>query len=126
MKKLYVGHATKDFDFEGLLYSPLQHSDIALSHQLILPHAAGGGPFKSEALFKNADGDLLMLADLSVPSIGLGMEIAWARQYKIPVLFCAQTGSSPSSAAEFVWGTRYRLISYKNAEALTTGLALLL
>ena len=101
--RLYIGHATQGFNYKNTLYVFLKKSAWAKNHSLILPHDNNTVPIDSKKLFTEAKQDLIMLADLSAPSTGLGMEIFWAKQYSIPVIFCAQEGSNPTSAVKFVW-----------------------
>jgi hypothetical protein len=96
--KIYVGHAS-DWDFQAGLYDVLNASPLAQAHHLILPHRDIEHFKFSQGLIAEAD---LLLAEVSRPSIGLGMELAWAREAKTPVLAIRQEGSRKSTSLHIV------------------------
>ena len=81
--KIYIAHATC-FDFRGELYTPLQASTLAREHTLIFPHSESDEPFDTKRLFK--DGCDMVLAEVSYPSTGLGIELGWAQIFDIPIV----------------------------------------
>lgn len=81
--KIYVAHSQL-LDFKKDLYEPILNSDLSKEHEFIFPHESSSKPYGSEECIKN-DIDF-MLAEVSEPSTGLGIELAWADTYGIPIL----------------------------------------
>ncbi|RYF28728.1 MAG: hypothetical protein EOO17_04300 [Chloroflexi bacterium] len=44
----------------------------------------------------------MIIAEVSLPSTGQGVELGWADMYKIPIICIYKSGSKPSSALRFV------------------------
>lgn len=98
--KIYVGHAGQEkWDFEAGLYRPLLDSDLAQQHEFILSYQQVKSFRDSEDIIKSSD---LLVAEVSYASLGLGIEMAWARQYKVPVLAIHQKGTKPSSSVQII------------------------
>lgn len=93
--KIYIAHSRK-FDFKGELYAPLIVA-IGKQHELILPHANSDEPYPSQKLFEDAGCDIV-LAEISWPSTGLGIELGWAVLLKIPVYGLRRDDSAVSDA----------------------------
>ena len=109
--KLYIGHG-RDFDYQNELYTPLRTSELASFVDIILPHEDGGKPFHSKTDLQGVD---VMLAEISHPSTGLGIELGYADLYQIPIIIAYKAGSQPSSTAK-VLGTH--AIEYTGPEDL--------
>lgn len=60
-----------------------------------------------------------MVADLSYPSTGLGIELGYADIYNIPIIISYKTGSSVSGSAKTL--ARFQ-IEYQNSDDLITQL----
>ena len=105
--KIYVIHATA-FDFRNELYKPLKDSQLSREHEFILPHEATEK--KSKKLIEEAD---LVLAEVSYPSTGSGIELGWANAFDKPILCAHKTETKPSSAVKFVASD---IIAYQDAE----------
>lgn len=89
--KIYVGHS-RSFDYEAELYEPVR---AALGvHELILPHV-GEGQHDSRAIIPTLD---FMIAEVSYPSIGLGIELAWAEHHGVPILALHRADVTPSGS----------------------------
>ena len=86
--RLYVGHS-KDYDFKNSLYRPIRESLLNKAHTILLPHEHQDAPFNSPELMKTID---LFIAEVSLPSIGLGIELGWADRDKIPIAAVFRTG----------------------------------
>jgi len=95
--KIYVMHATA-FDFINELYKPLQTSELSRIHSLIFPHIASS-PIDSKSIIKESD---LVLAEVSYPSTGMGIELGWADIFSKPILCVHRSNVRPSSALNFV------------------------
>ncbi|MBI2410407.1 MAG: hypothetical protein HYV32_00730 [Candidatus Kerfeldbacteria bacterium] len=93
--KIYIGHATS-FDFHNELYTIIRDSEIHQQHEIILPHEKSNEQFSSKVLFQS--GCDLMIAEVSWPSTGLGIELGWADMYRIPIVCIYRKGSKVSGA----------------------------
>ena len=94
--KIYCAHSSA-FDYRHDWYDVLRTSPLAVEHELIFPH-------EHEAIQKNSYSTLqsvdCVLAEVSYPSLGLGIELGWANSLQKP-LYCLYTSDSrlsPSAA----------------------------
>ncbi len=109
--KIYVSHS-KNFDFKKELYEVLENSN--LGQGFILPHKDSDTPFNTKELFQNKNCDLI-IAEVSFPATGQGIELGWADIYKIPVVCIYKKGSKISGSLKIIAD---KFIEYKNAEDL--------
>lgn len=79
--KIYFGHS-KDFDFKEELYRPIRESALNNEHEILFPHETNEF-FNSKDRIKSSD---LMIAEVSYPATGLGIELGWAEMLKTQVL----------------------------------------
>lgn len=100
--KVYLAHSRR-IDFVNELYIPLREA-LCGSHELILPHLDSLEPYPSRQLFTERGCDAV-LAEVSVPSIGLGIELAWAAAAAIPICCIHSRREAPSDALQSV--TKY-------------------
>ena len=82
--KIYVGHS-KELNFEEELYHPLRQSNLNSEHEIIFPHENNhkDAGFVTRDVIKNCD---LMLAEVSFPATGLGIELGWADSFGRPII----------------------------------------
>jgi len=93
-KKVYISHST-NFDFKNELYEPLKGLK---EFEIIFPHEkAETKPSKN--VIKNC---FALIAEVSYPSHGVGIEIGWADSFGIPVIFIFKKGSRISSSLKVV------------------------
>ncbi|TSC55462.1 MAG: Uncharacterized protein Greene071421_276 [Parcubacteria group bacterium Greene0714_21] len=107
--KIFVTHA-KSFDFENELYAPLRNSQLAKEHQLIFPEE--GERKRTKDSIQECG---VVLAEVSYPSTGSGIEIGWANALDKPIIAIYKSGSKISSSLEYV---TQAVISYKNIHEL--------
>jgi hypothetical protein len=62
---------------------------------IVLPHENSDKAFNSKEFFKNCD---LVIAEVSKPSTGLGIELGWADLLDIPI-FCLNQKDYPISGS---------------------------
>lgn len=79
--KIFVAHSS-DFDFKNELYRPIRESKINNEHEFILPQENGEESTTKE-IIKSCD---LIVAEGSLPSTGLGVELGWANVFSIPIV----------------------------------------
>jgi len=97
--EIYVGHSG-GFDYKEKLYRPIRESCLNGEHNFVLPHEFSNKPFDSKKYLK--DKCDLFIADVSYPSIPLGIELGWADAYGVPVIYTYQRGSKLSSSLKVV------------------------
>lgn len=97
---IYVTHASQ-YDYVNELYLPLRHSEINSLNSVILPHENSQNPFSSSEFFQNRKCDLVV-AEVSYPSTGQGIELGWANAAEIPIVCIFKAGSKLSSSLKTV------------------------
>jgi hypothetical protein len=108
--KIFVAHSS-GYDFKNELYLPLRSSDLNKKHDIYLPHE-NGYVVITKNIISNSD---LMLAEVSYPSTGQGIELGWADAFKIPVICLYKEGSKISSSLEKI---TKNFIVYKDAKEM--------
>jgi len=97
MRTIYVAHS-KRFDYENDLYVPLRTLRTA-STEVILPHEGGETPLKSKDIIRDCS---FVLAEISYPSEGRGIEIGWADAFGVPIIFLYKRGVKVSPSYHMV------------------------
>ncbi|MEI8143426.1 MAG: hypothetical protein WCG48_02330 [Candidatus Berkelbacteria bacterium] len=82
--RIYVTHK-RDSNYINELYRPLKDSNIGRDNQLILPHDESQESYSSRDLFLNKKVDLV-LAEVSNPATGQGIELGWADVAGLPII----------------------------------------
>lgn len=95
---LYLGHAPR-WNFQEHLYLPLVSSHFATDFELILSHQHSLEPANTKEMIRNAN---VMLAEVSYPSTGLGIEMGWAEEFDVPIIAFYQHGRSPTHCLKIV------------------------
>lgn len=96
--KIYVGHATS-FNFQNRLYLPLKASELAKKYTFIFPHEQDLTLWPTKDVISTCN---LFIAEVSYPSIGLGIELGWASIHERPILCIYQKSSKPSESLKIV------------------------
>ena len=94
--KIYLSHST-GFDFVSDLYKPIKTSSLVKEHEFFFPHDEK--EFNTRELLKGFD---ILIAEVSFPSTGQGIEIGWADSFGIPILAVHRVGAKISSAVPLV------------------------
>ena len=108
--KIYVAHATS-FDHKPL-YQALKTSPFWQHHTFILPHENSQDGMFSKSIIATCD---LLIAEVSTPSLGTGIEIGWADAAGVPVACMYRKGTTPSGALKHL---RCQLKEYENESHL--------
>jgi hypothetical protein len=116
--KIYVSHASAS-DFTRELYEPLKNSEFAGNHSFFFPYEAGVETDTRE-IVRGAD---LMLAEVSLPSTGQGIELGWASDDGKRIVCVSKEGVHPSTALSFV---PHESITYMHTEDLLSKLSKIL
>ena len=106
--KIYISHAN-GFDFKKKLYAPLRESTLNEEHEFYLPHESGAS-VNTKELMKEYD---LLIAEVSHPSTGQGIEIGRAEAFNIPIICIYEKGSKISNSLKYVTDT---FIEYETPE----------
>ena len=108
---IYVGHSN-DFDYINKLYKPLKTSKLLKAHQFFFPHDEVGKEVKTKDIIRDYD---LVIAEVSLPSTGLGIELGWAENAETKILCIHEKGAKYSSALKFITNS---FIEYENEEGM--------
>jgi nucleoside 2-deoxyribosyltransferase len=92
--KVYVCHSTA-FDFRAEFYEPLKR-EFTTAHEIIFPHDSDTDFNSSEAI-RTSD---IVLAEVSFPSTGQGIELGWANAAGVPIVCVHKTDAKPSGALQ--------------------------
>ncbi len=92
--KIYVCHST-GFDFAKELYEPLK---AVAGHEFVFPHEKSDNAHSKDSI---ASCDLV-LAEVSYPSTGMGIELGWADAAGVPIVCVHRSDAKPSSALRHV------------------------
>ena len=98
--KIYISHK-KDSNFENELYEPLRNSELVKKHNFIFPHEDIAVTFNVKEMLQNKECDLV-IAEVSYPATGQGIELAWANMFDIPVVCIYKEGVEISGSLSFI------------------------
>lgn len=96
--KIYVVHST-GFNYKDELYQPLKASKLWRQHDFILPHDMQNEPIHSKEIISSCD---LMIAEVSYPSTGAGIELGWASKESCKILCIHNKEGKPSSSLKML------------------------
>ena len=95
--KIYVGHST-EYDFMNELYKPIMDSELNNKVEFIFPHLTDE-TFNSIQVIEQVD---LFIAEVSRPSLGLGIEIGMAEMKNKRILCIYKENSNISSSLKYI------------------------
>ena len=107
--KIYVAHS-REFDFKKELYEPIRNSKLNELAEIILPHEKSEELFNSKEGLKTVD---YMIAEVSYPSIGLGIELGWANLYGTKIIAMHKKDTKVTGAIKAVTDN---LIEYSSSD----------
>jgi len=107
--KIYVAHSTK-FNYKEDLYRPLRESEINDIAEIILPHEQSDEIFNSKQILKEMD---YVVAEVSYPSTGLGIELGWANLYNIPIILIHKSDFTVSDSVKSI---AFKITDYSSTE----------
>lgn len=91
--KIFISHS-RAFDFVNEVYQPLRQATFFKDQELILPHETDTF-INTKPIIKTVD---LLIAEVSFPSTGQGIELGWANDANIPIIFIYKQGSNVSQS----------------------------
>lgn len=95
--RIFVAHSSS-FDFKTKLYDPLRGSALNAVHEILFPQEGEIEEITSE-MIKDCD---VLIAEVSMPSLGTGIEMGWADSYQRPVIALYEKGKTPSFSIDNV------------------------
>ena len=95
--KIYIAHS-RDYDYQNELYLPIKNSDIFKEHEFILPHESNNYKHDRD-FYKNID---LVIAEVSFPSTGLGIELGFLYDDNKPIYCIHQTDKKFSGSINVI------------------------
>lgn len=111
--KIYIAHSS-DFDYEDKLYRPLIGSSLNDEHEIFLPNKAENRLIKTKDVVREY---ALLIAEVSKPSTGEGIEIGLAEAYDIPIVCIYEKGAKISNSLQYVTN---EFIEYSDTEDMLT------
>lgn len=106
--KIYIGHS-RNWDYKNKLYKPILDSEINRENEIIFPHI-NEKTVNSKQIIQNAD---LFIAEVSIPSLGLGIEIGRAEMQNKRILCIYNKEFNCPSSLKFI---NADIIEYINEE----------
>ena len=110
--KIYVSHSSA-FDYKTELYDPLK-AIAAEQCELYLPHQTQITAHNTRKVIASSD---LFFAEVSYPSTGQGIEIAWADAADIPIVCFHEQSAKISSSLKLICCAFY---AYKNRQNMAS------
>ncbi len=109
--KIYIGHS-KQFDYIKNLYEPIRKSHLNSENEIVLPHENSDKSFSSKDFLKTCD---VMIAEVSYPATGLGIELGWANCFECPIICLYKKGSKISSSLKTITN---KFLEYKDEKEM--------
>lgn len=106
--KIYIGHSN-DFNFKEELYMPIMNSKLNEKVEFIFPHLTDK-TFNSKEIIEQSD---LFIAEVSRPSLGLGIEIGRAEMKNKRILCIYDEKFRVPSSLKYV---NVDILAYKDTE----------
>ena len=113
--KIFVAHSS-NFDFKNKLYVPLRGSELNSQHEILLPQEGAIEEITREMI----NGCDVLVAEVSAPSLGAGIEIGWADAAGVPVIAMYEKDLRPSFSIDNAVTDRFE---YENSSDMLTQLA---
>lgn len=117
--KIFVAHSSS-LDFNNKLYIPIRNSELNHTHTFLFPQEHNKQEVITKDIIKSCD---LMIAEVSHPSTGAGIEMGWANAFDVPIVCIYEKGSNFSPAIKYV---SREIIEYSSPEDLISKLSVLL
>ncbi len=96
--KIYIGHS-REYDYETELYKIIRADKELNNENIILPHEEGYVGNITREFYSDID---IFIAEVSHKSTGLGIELGWVYDDKIPIYCIHKKGIKISSSLKIV------------------------
>ncbi len=117
--RIYVGHS-KDINYQEELYKPIKEYEKSNNHTFILPHDNNNHINYGREFYGSFD---LLIAEVSMPATGLGIELGWAYDSKVPIYCIYKKGNRISNSLKAVTD---KFFEYETTDDLKQVLKLIL
>ena len=107
--KIFISHSSK-YDYISKIYNPIKDSNLIQSNTFFLPHEDKNKIVNTKDIISNYD---LVIAEVSLPATGQGIELGWADYAKTPILCIYEKGAKISSSLKFITN---EFIEYEDCE----------
>lgn len=107
--RIYISHS-REYDYINKLYNPIKKSNLSKSNNFFFPHEHINKVVNTKDFISSYD---LVIAEVSLPSTGQGIELGWADYAKTPILCIYEKGAKISSSLKFITN---QFIEYENIE----------
>lgn len=94
--KIYISHSS-EYDYINKIYNPIKSSNLIKSNIFFLPHEEK--TVNTKDIISKCD---LVIAEVSLPSTGQGIELGWADYTKTPILCMYEKGTKISSSLKYI------------------------
>lgn len=105
--KIYISHSSK-YDYINNIYNPIKKSDLNKEHIFFFPHDDKNKIINTKEIISKCD---LIIAEVSLPATGQGIELGWADYAKTQILCMNKKGTKISSSLKFITND---FIEYEN------------
>jgi len=117
--KIYIGHS-KDVNYEEELYKPIRELEKSTNHMFLLPHEKNSNSNNERAFYNNLD---LFIAEVSMPSTGLGIELGWVYDNSTPIYCIYKKGKKVNGSLKSITDKFYE---YETTEELKNTIKLII
>lgn len=111
MKKVYIAHS-RQMDYEKEIYEPIRNEESLKAYDVILPHEVKQENNQGRDFYKTLD---IMIAEVSMPATGLGIELGWAYDSQVPIYCLHKKDCKPTSS---IYAVTNEVYAYQNKEEL--------
>lgn len=116
---VYIAHS-REFDYQKELYEPIRGDSNLSKKEVILPHEFSQTSDNTREFYKNLD---VMIAEVSFPATGLGIELGWAFDSNVPIVCIYHQGAKISGSLNAVTKEFYEYNSTEQMLEITTQVA---
>lgn len=95
--KIYISHSSK-YDYKNKIYHPIKQSNLVRENTLFFPHD-DNKIVNTKEIIANYD---LVIAEVTLPATGQGIELGWADYAKTPIVCLYEKGAKISSSLKFI------------------------
>lgn len=96
--KIYISHS-KQLDYVKNLYKPIREDKELQKYEIILPHEITSESANTREFYKSLS---VVIAEVSYPATGMGIELGWAYDDEIPLYCLYQRGHKISGSLKVI------------------------
>lgn len=96
--KIYIAHS-KELNYIENLYRPIREEKELQKYNILLPHEMTAESANSREFYKSLS---VMIAEVSYPATGMGIELGWAYDDGVPIYCLYQKGKNISNSLRVI------------------------